>query len=66
MYSKYITEKSTLFTRLYVRFGILLTCGKHVHDRITTLREEVWAHTIGLTPPLFIEVPVPSVYVYAF
>ena len=32
---------------LYVRVGILFTCGKHFHDRIISLRGEVWA------PPLF-------------
>jgi hypothetical protein len=34
----------TLFDRLYVRVGILLTCGKHVHDRIISQRGEVWVH----------------------
>ena len=27
---------------LYVRVGILLTCEKHLHDRIISLRGEVW------------------------
>ena len=27
----------------YVRVGILLTCGKHIHDRIITLRWRVLA-----------------------
>jgi len=30
----------TLFARFYVRVGILLTCGKHLHDGITSLRGE--------------------------
>ena len=34
----------TLFSRLYVRVGILLTCGKHLHDCIISLSEKVWAH----------------------
>ena len=34
----------TLFARLCMRFGILLTCGKHLHDHIILLME-VWAHT---------------------
>jgi len=42
----------------YVRVGILLTCGKHVYGSIISLREEVWAHKISLSPTLFIEVPV--------
>ena len=50
----------TLFDRLYVRVGILLICGKHVHDRIISLRGGVWVHKANLIPPLFIEVPVPS------
>ena len=33
---------------------ILLTCGKHLHDRIISLRGEVWAYSTGLTPPLSI------------
>ena len=50
----------TLFARLYVRVSILLTCGKHLHDCIISLRREAWAHTTSLTSPLFIKVPVPS------
>ena len=45
---------------LYVRIDILLTCGKHLHNHITSLRVEVWAHKASLTLPLFIGVPVPS------
>jgi hypothetical protein len=33
---------------------ILLTCGKHLHDRIISLSGEVWAYSTGLTPPLSI------------
>ena len=29
-----------------------------MHDRIISLREEVWVHKTNLIPPLFIEVPV--------
>ena len=45
---------------LYVRVGILLPCGKHLFDRIISLRGEVWAHNTSLTPPLLFKVPVPS------
>ena len=45
-----------LFARLYVRVGISLTCGKYLHDRISSLRGGVCAHKTSLTPPLFIEV----------
>ena len=39
-----------------MRVRILLTCGKHLYDCNISLREEVWIHTTGLTPPLVIEV----------
>jgi len=42
----------------YVRVDILLTFGKQLHDRIITLR--FGAHSTSLTPPHYIEVPVPS------
>ena len=38
----------------------LLTCGKNLHEHITSLRGEVWAHTTSLTPPLYIEVAAPN------
>ena len=31
-----------------------------IHDRVISLRGELWAHKTSLTPPLFIEVSVPS------
>ena len=49
-----------LFAPLYVRVDNLLTCGKHLHDCIISLREEIWAQKTSLTLPLFTEVPVPS------
>ena len=45
----------TLFDRLYMRVGILLTCGKHVHDCIISLRGEVWVHKANLIPPLLLK-----------
>jgi hypothetical protein len=48
----------TLFARLYVRVGILLTCRMYLHDRIISLRGEVSAHKTSLTLSLFIEGPV--------
>jgi hypothetical protein len=51
----------TLFTWLYMRVGILLTHGTHLHDCIISLRRVVKAHTIRLTPQFsFPEVSVPS------
>ena len=38
-----------LLTLLYVRVGILLTCGKHLHDHIISLRGEVWVHKTSVT-----------------
>ena len=29
----------------------LTTCGKHLPDRIISIRGEVWAHEISLSPP---------------
>ena len=47
--------------QLYVKVAVLLTCGKHAHDRIISLKgEEVWDNKTSVTPPLFIEVIVPS------
>jgi hypothetical protein len=40
--------------------GILLTCGKNLHDRIISLSGEVCAHKTSLMPPFVIEVAVPS------
>ena len=42
-----------------MRVGILLTCGKHLHDRIFSLKGEVGTHKTSLAP-LFIEVPSPN------
>ena len=39
-----------------MRVSILLTCGKHLYDCNISLREEVWTHKTGLTPPLVFEV----------
>ena len=30
------------------------TCGRHSHNRIISLRGEVWTHKTSLTPPLFL------------
>lgn len=56
----YYVSIITPFAWLYVRVGNLVTCGKHVHDGIISLRGEVLAHMTSLIPPLFIEVMVPS------
>ena len=40
--------------------GILLTCEKHLHNRIISKRGEGFGHKTSLTPPIFIELPVPS------
>ena len=49
----------TLFAQLYERVAILLTRGKHLHDRITSLTAKCYAHKTSLTQPLFIAVYVP-------
>jgi len=33
---------------------------KYLHDHITSLKMEVWAHNTSLTLTLFIDVPVPG------
>ena len=43
-----------------MRVGILLTCGKHLHDCIISLRGEVWSHKASLVPLFFYEVSFPS------
>ena len=50
----------TLFCRFYVRMDILLAFGKHLHDRIISLRGDGWSYKTGLTPPLFTEVHIPN------
>jgi hypothetical protein len=35
------TSAWALFARLYVTVGILLTCRKHLHDRIISQRREI-------------------------
>ena len=52
----------TLFARLYVTIVISPTCGKHLHDRIISLRggRGGWSYKTNLTLPLCIKVPVPS------
>ena len=44
-----------------MRVGIcLLICEIHLHDNINSRKWEVWDHNTSKTPPLFIEMPVPS------
>jgi hypothetical protein len=50
-----ITVSSVIFW-----FGILLRCGKQLHDHIISLRGEVWTYKTSLTSPLFITVAVPG------
>jgi hypothetical protein len=49
-----------LISELYVCVGILLTCGKHLHDRIISVRGNPLAHKPSSSLPLFIEVSVQS------
>jgi hypothetical protein len=39
---------------------ILLSCGKHLHDRLISIRGEILVHKTTLTLPLFIEMPASS------
>jgi len=60
MYNVHDYNVITLLAWIYVRVGILLTCGKHLHDHIISLKGDVWGHKTSLTQPRFTEVPVPS------
>ena len=51
---------NTVCPLLFLIVGILFICGTHKHDSIISLKGKVCAHQASLTPPLFIEVPVPS------
>jgi hypothetical protein len=39
---------------------MLFSCRKQLHDRIYSLRGEIWAYATSLTPPRFVEAPVPN------
>jgi hypothetical protein len=43
-----------LFALLYVRVGILLTCGKYLHVCIILLKREVWVLRTSLAPPFLL------------
>ena len=64
IFQLHIKESSNLiFQNVFGRTnidGILLTCRRHLHDRIISLLGEVWTHETSLTPPLFIDVSIPS------
>jgi hypothetical protein len=64
IFKLHIKESSNLiFQNVFGRTnidGILLTCRRHLHDRIISLLGEVWTHETSLTPPLFIDVSIPS------
>jgi hypothetical protein len=53
-------NKSLLFIICLIEYVEKLECGKHLHDRIISLKGEVCANKTSLTPPLCIEVSVPS------
>ena len=55
-----------LLARLYVRVGVSLTCGKHLHGRIIYLRREFWAHRTSLTPPLVLRLCVRGIVIAYF
>ena len=43
-----------------MRVDIVLTCAKHLHDHIISLKGQVGVNKTSLIPPYFILVPVPS------
>jgi hypothetical protein len=42
MYNVHDYNVITLLAWIYVRVGILLTCGKHLHDHIISLKGDAW------------------------
>jgi hypothetical protein len=48
-----LLEFVVTFTRLHLKVDILLPCGKYLHDRIISLRGELWANKTSLNPPIF-------------
>ena len=56
----YVTVSNNAVRPVICEVSILLTCGKHLHDRIKSLRGKSWAHKTSLTPRLFIEACEPS------
>ena len=51
---------NTVYSELYASVGILLTCGKHFHDRTISLIKEVWTNKTSITPLPLIEVHVQT------
>jgi hypothetical protein len=49
------TQLYVPFTQLYVPFDILLTRGRHFHDRIISLLEMALANATNLTLQLFLK-----------
>jgi len=49
---------TTLLIQLHAMVVIFLPFGKHLYDRIISLRGKVWAHKNNLAPPILIEVAV--------
>ena len=59
----YVVTQTLITTGLYqigLKRNNLLNNGKHLNDRIISLREVVWAHNTSIAPPRFIEMVVPS------
>jgi len=48
------------FTQLCVWVGVLLSCGKHLNDRIISVRGEFWDNKTSVISPLCTDMHVPS------
>ena len=62
-YIRNISNKASQHSTLYHHVLFWKIKGwrfTHMHDRIISLRGDVWAYETSLTPSLFIEVSVPS------
>lgn len=58
MYIVIVKKSAFSITKLFTR---VLECGKHLHDRIVSLKGGGgWAHKTSLTPQLLSDVPATS------
>ena len=61
-YSEYIYNAATKLTQLYMTVDMEVGCkkNKHLHDHFISTKVHILAYKTSLTPPHFIEKPVPN------
>ena len=55
-----LNRKDVIYSYITLMIWRYFVSKKHLRDRITSLRGEVWTYETILTMPVFIEVPVQS------